>query len=625
MISQFRNDSWMRELNRLRWLGIWLPVTALALIMLLAEGALSYLQLPKGMILRAHALMLGVIALGAYQLSTYIFGIVQRQEAEILQKQQKLVGQERHFRALIENTSDGIVLLTATGVYTYASPSTTRLLGYAVEELVGHSAFEFIHPDDREHALARTLESLRNPGTTIRAEVRIRHRDGTWRWIEAVVSNLLTDPSVQAIVKNYRDITEHKRAEEALCRAKDDLELRVRQRTEELARANETLQATLAEQWRAEEALRESQAQLAGIIRSAIDAIITIDEQQRIVVFNAAAERLFRVSASEVIGQPVQQFIPERFRATHQAGLQDFAKMNLEMWWVGMLGGAAGLRRGGEEFPFEAAVSQVEVGGRKLFTVILHDTTAQKEAEAQLRDSGEQLRALAARLQSVREEERARIAREIQERLGQALAVLRMDLAWVASRLPASPAPLEERVQGMLALTNSTIHSVRRIATELRPGVLDDLGLVAALEWQAQEFQTRTDIACEFGSSQADFALAPAVGTALFRICQEALTNVARHAHATRVSIRLQEEAGSLVLIVVDNGRGITDEEIAHRTSLGLLGMQERALLLGGKLTIAAQSGEGTTITVRVPLKSPSRQGDPGDARKLDSIPEATP
>ena len=602
MIPNPQGGPWIRELNRLRWLGVWLPVTALAALIALAEGLVAYLDLPWRMQIGAHGVMLGLIAAGAFGFSTYIFEIVRRKETEILQKQQELAAMERRFRALIENSSDGTVLLNANGVYTYASPATSRILGYAVEELVGRSAFEFIHPDDREHAIARTLESLRNPDAVVRAEVRIRHRDGSWRWMEAAVSNLLADPSVQAIVKNYRDITERKQGEEALRKVQGELEVRVRERTAELVRTNDTLCQTLAERQQAEEALHDSQKQLAGIIASAMDGIITMDEDQRIVVFNAAAERMFHVSAADAIGRRVQQFIPERFRRTHQSGLRDFSRSNLEKWWVGMLWGATASRPDGGEFPFEAAISQVEVGGRKLFTIILHDISAQKQAEEQLRTSGEQLRALAAHLQSVREEERARIAREIQERFGQALAVLKMDLAWLANRLPADRTALVEKSKAMLGIINSTIHSVRRIATELRPGVLDDLGLVAAIEWQAREFQARTAIGCEFTAEPADTAVAPDVGVALFRICQETLTNVARHANATKVSVCLQGEPGALTLIVADDGRGITEEEVANRTSLGLFGMRERVLLMGGELSIVGRPGGGTTVTVRIPL-----------------------
>ena len=172
---------------------------------------------------------------------------------------------------------------------------------------------------------------------------------------------------------------------------------------------------------------------------------------------------------------------------------------------------------------------------------------------------------------------------------------------------------------------DSTIRLVRRIATELRPGVLDDLGLVAAIEWQAQEFQSRTGITCEFVSSQTDLALAPEVGIAVFRICQETLTNVARHAHATRVRIRLETTADQLVLTVTDSGRGITERELANRTSLGLLGMRERALLLGGQVTIAGRPGEGTTVTMQIPLSVCKARIDGGSGQNgQQSLPGAT-
>jgi signal transduction histidine kinase len=155
----------------------------------------------------------------------------------------------------------------------------------------------------------------------------------------------------------------------------------------------------------------------------------------------------------------------------------------------------------------------------------------------------------------------------------------------------------------MASQVEATIRSLRRIATELRPGVLDNLGLVAAVEWQAHEFQNRTGIQSRFAAEPEDLTVEPDVATAVFRICQETLTNVARHAHATQVTIRLREEAGALVLTVADNGRGITQQEIAGRTSLGLLGMQERALLLGGRISIEGRTGDGTTVTLQVPQR----------------------
>jgi signal transduction histidine kinase len=214
------------------------------------------------------------------------------------------------------------------------------------------------------------------------------------------------------------------------------------------------------------------------------------------------------------------------------------------------------------------------------------------------------LRALAAHLQSVREEERVRIAREVHDELGQALTGVKYDLAWLARGLPEDLTELREKARGMLSLLDTTIRTIRRIFTELRPSVLDELGLVAAIEWHAQEFQSRTSIECHVSTTLTDLPLDGELSTALFRICQESLTNVARHADATHVTVRLSADEERLILCVEDNGRGITEQEQTGTTSLGLLGMKERAFLLGGQLSIEGEPGAGTTVTVRMPRKA---------------------
>jgi signal transduction histidine kinase len=212
-------------------------------------------------------------------------------------------------------------------------------------------------------------------------------------------------------------------------------------------------------------------------------------------------------------------------------------------------------------------------------------------------------RALTARLQALREEERTRVAREIHDELGQTLTAAKIDLAWWANRLPEEPPTLRDMARRILILLDTTIDTSRRMFTDLRPSILDDLGLVAALDWQAKEFQVRTGIQSQFISQDDQIDLAPELATALFRICQEALTNVTRHASATHVTIRLGRQADELVLGVEDNGKGVTDREIADPRSLGLAGMRERALLLGGELSILGRPGAGTVVRVRVPLK----------------------
>jgi signal transduction histidine kinase len=223
-----------------------------------------------------------------------------------------------------------------------------------------------------------------------------------------------------------------------------------------------------------------------------------------------------------------------------------------------------------------------------------------KQAEKALYRSFEQLRALTARLQSVREEERARMAREIHDELGQPLTAIKIELSSLVNDLsPEQQQPL--RKESIMRLIDETIQTVRRISTELRPGVLDDLGLVAAVDWAAHEFEVRTGTRCHVCLPGGDLSLDPEHATALFRILQETLTNVARHASATTVTVRLADENGDVCLEVGDNGTGIGPEQLSAANSLGILGMRERALLLGGELAIHGVPGKGTTVQVRIP------------------------
>ncbi|MEP7199964.1 MAG: GAF domain-containing sensor histidine kinase, partial [Chloroflexota bacterium] len=225
------------------------------------------------------------------------------------------------------------------------------------------------------------------------------------------------------------------------------------------------------------------------------------------------------------------------------------------------------------------------------------------QAEGALKDSYAQLRALAAELQSVREAERTRIARELHDELGQALTALKFDLAWLTNQLVKKDVTLGQRARDVTAQMDTLIKTVRRIATELRPGMLDDLGLAASIEWQAREFQKHTGIPCEVHVPPHDLALAGEQATALFRIFQETLTNVARHAEAQHVVVKLESRDGSLLLQIHDDGRGVRADEIVGTRSLGLLGMRERAELLGGEFNIRGAPGAGTTVTVTLPLK----------------------
>jgi signal transduction histidine kinase len=224
-----------------------------------------------------------------------------------------------------------------------------------------------------------------------------------------------------------------------------------------------------------------------------------------------------------------------------------------------------------------------------------------QRTEENLHRSTEQLRELSARLQSVREEERTRIAREIHDELGQTLTGLKMDVAWLQKHLDPQQPALLEKTQAMSDLIDTTIQAVRRISTELRPGILD-LGLTATIDWQLQEFQSRTGIESKLIRAPEETALDADSSTTVFRIFQEILTNIARHAQATQVEATLEETAAFLTLQVKDNGRGITEKELHSPKSIGLLGMQERVRLRAGDIQFQGIPGQGTVVTVRVPL-----------------------
>jgi signal transduction histidine kinase len=235
------------------------------------------------------------------------------------------------------------------------------------------------------------------------------------------------------------------------------------------------------------------------------------------------------------------------------------------------------------------------------------ERTGRRRAQEQLRRSNKQLRTLSVYLQHVREEEQIRIAREVHDELGQSLTGLKLQLTWLASRLPTKSKLLHDKTRAMAAHIDETIRAVRRIATELRPGVLDTAGLLAALEWQASQYQIQTGIVCEVKSEVKETLWDQELNTAFFRIFQEALTNVIRHAKATKVVVRLAQAGGHVVLEVKDNGRGISEAEIHNTKSIGLLGIRERAALLGGNLRIEGERGKGTTLTARIPKKSTAR------------------
>lgn len=371
--------------------------------------------------------------LASIVLSRRRFVTIRREKLEALKES------ELRFRSLIERSFDAIIMLDSNGKILYASPSTARVIGYSPEELAGASLNDFAQADVVARIMGYPDPGVEDARYAIPFEGRMNHKDGSRRWIEGVARNMLEDPSLAAIVVNYRDVTDRKKAAEVLERSHNEL------------------------------------------------------------------------------------------------------------------------------------------------------------------------RSLSEHLQSVREEERISIAREVHDELGQLLTVLKMDLALLERDLTSGVQPLGEpslkdQIEEMMTMVDGIIHSVRRIATELRPQVLDELGLTEAIEWEAERFQSRSGVRCQLHLEVDGLQLDAERTTALYRILQEALTNVARHAQATSVDVTLERKNGFLILEVKDDGRGMPEESSDGTKSLGVIGMKERALILGGELDIRSESGRGTTVRLQIPV-----------------------
>jgi two-component system sensor histidine kinase UhpB len=347
--------------------------------------------------------------------------------------------------------------------------------------------------------------------------------------------------------------------------------------------------------------LKDARDRLHGVIQSAMDAIITVDEAQKIVLFNMAAERIFRCAAVDALGSHLERFIPERFRAAHHDHIERFGATGTTTRMMGPRRQLVGLRADGEEFPIDASISQVVVAGRKLYTVILRDITEQLAAEEALKRSFNELREMSAAMHDVREAERTRIARELHDELAQWLTAIKMDITWLSSRLPSAQPQLLERADKMKQIVDTTVTAVRRIAADLRPVMLDDLGLIPAIEHLVHAFSERTGITVSLDVSIGEADLRDPVATAIYRMVQEALTNVARHARATLVGVTVAIEEDMLRVRVQDNGVGIADAPAAQR-SHGVLGIRERAQTLGGGARIYRPPEGGTVVDISIPL-----------------------
>ena len=518
-----------------------------------ADGAASFM----------YALIIGgtvltiVIALGGGWLIFY--DLSKRRQAE----RDVLAGRARE--ALILRALP-VVMYSAkpSGDYgaLWVSENIEAVTGYSPRFFLDDSSLwaSRLHPRDHERVLME-FEKLPEASTLV-TEYRWQVHSGGYRWLrdEAVLIRQ-SDGTPQEIVGLRTDVTVRREAGEVIRRQAD-------------------------------------------IINQIQETVISIDLDGHVMSWNTGAEKMLEYPVEEALGKHISFIYPEEDREFLEREVIGPVKANgAHQIEVRRLTKSGALRFAQLSLTLlrDDTDSPIGIIGYSM------DVTDRKRAQEALLNSRNQLAALAVRLESVREEERTRIALEVHDVLGQALTGLKLDVAWVHKRITESIEPVQHasvlaRLASALELLDSTIQSVRDIATNLRPGVLDELGLEAAVEWQAREFHHRTGIACETNIWPHNMVLGPEQSTALFRILQEVLTNVARHAQAANVHIRLEQSGEQVSLQVGDDGRGITGVEQSGPKSFGLLGMRLRAQQQGGEFDIQGTSGTGTTVTVRIPL-----------------------
>ncbi|MDB4964956.1 MAG: h16 [Myxococcales bacterium] len=457
---------------------------------------------------------------------------------------------ERDLATTLDCIGDGMIATDGDEKIVRFNPVAAQLTGWSVEEALHRSVHDVYRVRD-----ARTTSEL-------------TARDGRVRPITQVRSSIRdSDGPARGVVIVFRDRTEE----------------------HEAARA-----------------LQASEARKAAKLAAALDAILTIDHTGAIVEFNPAAELVFGYARADAIGRPFEALVPPALRARHRASFQRYLETG-EWDLIGQRVEVVLVRADGSEFPAEVAVVRIALPGPALITGYIRDIGEAKRAREELQRRQSELRALAASLQTAREQERVHVSREIHDELGQRLTAMKMDIGWIERRIAVGDrgSDVVERLHAMSELVDSTVDTVRRLATQLRPGILDDLGLTAAIEWQAREFQSRSGIVVEV-RCEGEQPISGETATTLFRVFQELLTNVARHAGATRVEVRLTAGADQVSLEVHDDGRGISALQAATPTSIGLVGIRERMALLGGHFSIVGRAGGGTTVRVEAPRPGPA-------------------
>lgn len=456
----------------------------------------------------------------------------------------------------LENSTRAGVYIVQKGKFCFVNHYASKFLGYSREDIIGRNAISFVHPDDREKVVQNARMMMKGKRLSS-YEFRSIAKDGSIHWIEEVVRPAQYEGK-RAVLGNIMEVTE-------------------RVKSREKQRELETIEAS--------------------ILSSIPHAVIGLKDR-KIIFSNDGVQKVFGWNADELIGKNTRVFYRTEKDYEKMADLYSRLKRKKTVMTEFPC-----RRKDGSNIECMVSASRIGESLRERNIVITYeDITERKMAKSELERSREQLRNLSAHLQSVREKESARIARELHDELGQLLTALNTDLVILGRKIPENQTILIDKTDSMLKLVDMTMNTLKRIYMDLRPGMLDHLGLTSSIKWQAEEFQARSDIECSLSIEPDEMYIDTELATAIFRVFQETLTNIMKHADATKVDVILEENGNNIDLTVTDNGRGISEEELNKKNSYGLIGIRERAYSWGGTVKISGSKGKGTTVKVHIPI-----------------------
>ena len=461
----------------------------------------------------------------------------------------------------------GIYIMNIKGDCVYANEKWLEIADLKLEEALGTGWINALHPDDKLKTIEHWHKSVKFQ-THLNNEYRFMKKNGEITWVEGSAKKVFNPKNeLLGYFGTTINITDRKNAEKELIKAKEQAEI--------------------------------SEKYIQSFINKIGDPIFVKDDQSRLLLVNDAFCTIFGLSRDKIIGKTLAEEVTEKQR-------EQFLRIDKQVITDGQDNVTEELLtvRNGPTLTISTRKTRyIDENGKRFLIGLIYDITDRKKAIAEIEQSREELRLLADHLQTIREEERAHIAREVHDELSQQLTALKMDVSWIRKKILPEEVPLQKKLEAMISLIDDTMTKVRFIGNSLRSFILDDFGLVDALEFQSSEFEKQHSIHCHFNSPIRELDIDKNVALGIFRIYQETLTNIARHSQAINVTTHLKRRNEHLLLTIHDNGKGFDPEEIKNKKTLGFVGMKERAFMMSSKINIETKKGKGTTITLEVPYK----------------------